>query len=190
MPKRPKAQRMPSADILLSSLRTNAMPGMTRDRGGSLAQACSVCLDDQGHAIVLSLNVVGNFAGPLSVRRLSVTDQMKATFGLETKATEEGASCLAILLLLHHTGRTVAWESKGFNGYDYFLGSDPNFPFRGGARMEVSGLRNATDAQITQRANEKRERYESYNHLATGYIVVVEFSRPEVRVIELWTPEN
>lgn len=190
MAKRPKAQRTPSADLLLSSLRTNAMPGMTRDRGGSLAQACSVCLDDQGHSIIFPLNVVGEFAGTMSVRRLAVTDQMKATFGLETKATEEGASCLAILLLLHHTGRPVAWESKGFNGYDYFLGHDPSFPFRGGARMEVSGLRNATDAQINQRVQEKRERYEQYNHLATGYIVVVEFSRPEVRVLELWTQEN
>jgi hypothetical protein len=166
------------------------MPGMTRDRGGNLAQACSVCLDDQMHPIVCQLTVKGKFDGALSVRRLPVTHQMKATYGFESRVTEEGASCIAILLLLRHTGLPVAWESKGFNGYDYFLGSDPSFPFRGGARMEVSGLRNATNAQIAKRVQEKLDRFQSYNHLATGYIVVVEFSRPEVQVIELWTPEN
>jgi hypothetical protein len=190
MPSRPKP-RTPSTDIVLSTLRTVAMPGMTRDRGGNLAQACSVCLDDQKHPVVCRLSVVGRFEGTLSVRRLPVTLQMRLTFGFESRVTEEGASCLAILLLLHHTGRRVAWESKGFNGYDYFLGDDPTFPFRGGARMEVSGIRNGTDYQIASRVKEKSDRFHGYGHLATVYIVVVEFSRPEVRVIELWsTPEN
>jgi hypothetical protein len=115
---------------------------------------------------------------------------MKATFGFERRVTEEGASCIAILLLLHHTGLSVAWESKGFNGYDYHLSADPTFPFRGSARMEVSGLRKATEAQINKRVQEKLERYSGYNHVATGYIVVVEFSRPEVRVTEVWNPKN
>jgi hypothetical protein len=74
MPKRSKAQRTPSVDIHLSALRTSAMPGMTRDRGGNLAQACSVCLDSQNHPITCTLAVVNTFAGSLSVRRLPVTD--------------------------------------------------------------------------------------------------------------------
>src|ERR1700694_1737102 len=103
MSRRPKP-RTPKADIILSALRAVAMPGMTRYRGGSLAEACSVCLDDQGHPVICQFRIVGQFEGDLSVRRLPVTLRMKNTYNFESLATQEGAACLAILLLLYHTG--------------------------------------------------------------------------------------
>jgi len=190
MPKRHRTHQQ-TADIVVSSLRSVSMPGMTRDRGGSLAQACSVCLDSQGHPIIASATVVGKFEGALSIRRLPVTEQMNRTYGLDTRVTEDGAACLAILLMLRETGLSVLWESKGFNGYDYMLGDDPTFPFKGAKRLEVSGIRSGSEAEIGSRVGEKVERYQRYASGATCYVVVIEFSRLEIRVVELWsTPEN
>lgn len=186
-----RARQKPPADLILSALRTSDMPGLTRDRGGSLAQACSVRLDEQGHPIVLSLSVMGAFGGVSSIRRLPVTEQMKRTFGFETRVTEEAACCLAILLLLRHTGYSVLWESRRGTGYDYFLGLDSAFPFRGGARLEVSGICNGSEAEIEQRVREKIDQITPSNNLATGYVVVVEFSGPVARIVEICqTPTN
>jgi hypothetical protein len=191
MAKRPKAQRTPSADLVLSTLQASSMPGLTRHRGGSLAQACSVCLDEEGHATIFSLTVAGDISDELRVRRLPVTDQMKRTFAFETRVTEEAACCLAILLLFRHTGRSVLWESKRTTGFDYFLGTDPGFPFRDGVRLEVSGIRRGSDADIVKRIREKIDQITPSNNLATGYVVVVEFSSPEARVLGICqTQEN
>jgi hypothetical protein len=110
---------------------------------------------------------------------------MRNTYGFERRVTEDGAYCLAILLLHRHTGRRVLWESKGFNGFDYFLGTDPALPFRNGARLEVSGLRQGNEARISERLQEKLGQIQPSNNLATGYVVVVEFGRPMAQVVQL-----
>jgi hypothetical protein len=165
------------------------MPGLTADQGGVMAQASSVCLDDQGHEISSSLvveDILGIFTSPLILRRLPVTEHLKSAYAFESRATDHGACGIALLLILRFTDLKVFEESRGDSGYDYWLGRDPDHAFRGGVALEVSGIRHGGASQVNARVKEKRDRLSKYQDDAgPGYIIVVEFSRPLARIEHL-----
>jgi hypothetical protein len=188
MPRRAKPAG-DSGTLSLSSLRNQKMPGLTAEQGGVMAQAGSVCLDDQGHGTVATLIVEdtrGAFASPQLLRRLPVRDELKNAYAFETRATDHGACGVALLLILRFTDLKVLEESRQTTGYDYWLGRDPDHAFRDGVMLEVSGIRHGEASDINARVKEKMDRLRKYpDNAGPGYIIVVEFSRPVARVMHL-----
>ena len=82
------------------------------------------------------------------------------------------------------TDFTVIERSFKGPGFDYWLGHDDGL-FQGKARLEVSGIRNGTEAQVNQRVKEKLNQITPSDHTGLpAYIVVVEFKQPQSRVVK------
>jgi hypothetical protein len=182
----PNRSKKPSEQSLtLSKLRGLKMQGLTSEQGGVMAQAGSVCLEEQGHGTVAPLKVQGEFNSAVSLRRLPVTDHLRHAYGFDTRATDNGACGIAILLIFHFTDLKVLWESKRTTGYDYWLGTDQEEAFAGGVMLEISGIRSGNSSAISQRVAEKVAQVTTAAGQAAGYIVVVEFSGPVARIVKL-----
>lgn len=159
------------------------MPALTPASGERLTEAASQCLESHGHALRVSLEVVGHHTETFLLERMPVDDVIQRTFSDPEEATEEGACAIAILLVRELTGWSVVRRARRGTGFDYYLGSDASLDFQ--ARLEVSGILQGTEAQIEARRQQKRiqtmKSDSTLGHL-TAYAVVVEFSRPEARV--------
>ena len=126
-----------AADITidLASLEDGS-PALTPATGRSLAEAASVCLEAAGHATDLELTVVGRFVRTFQLHRLDVNGQMRSCFDDAEEATEFGASAIAVLVIRALTGFTIIRQSRRGIGFDYWLGSPEEQPFRKKARLE------------------------------------------------------
>jgi hypothetical protein len=97
------------------------------------------------------------------------------------EATELGACGVAILVVKEATAKVVVERSKKGTGFDYWLGdtSDDNgLPFAGASRLEVSGILTGTKSQIQSRIKQKKGQLAPSDHLAPGFVAVVEFGTP------------
>lgn len=94
------------------------------------------------------------------------------------EATERGACGIAILLAKEVTGKVVVERSKKGLGFDYWLGKDDNDELTFEARLEVSGILLGSSSDIHARVKQKKAQVVPSNHLAPGYVAVVEFSKP------------
>jgi hypothetical protein len=167
-------------ELNLEDLRTSC-PRLTAAAGQYMADAAAVCLEEQGHGSGVMLRVTGEFRTTYLLHRTDVTDPMKGSYDTE-EATEFGACGLAILVMLDQTGLTVQRAFKG-GGFDYWLGSiAADRPFQNLARLEVSGIRRGNRRQVAARMREKLEQVGRSDDTLPAYVVVVEFSAPEVRV--------
>ncbi|NTU43530.1 MAG: hypothetical protein HGA78_10895 [Nitrospirales bacterium] len=157
---------------------------MTPTWGGSLSEAASVCLEDQGHANPIILKVNGDYMAQASIERDEVTEQMRRCWNDPEVATEHGAYGLAALLLPHVSGLCVVERSKKGTGFDYWLGSPDDAPlFQGKARLEVSGIRKGTDAVVASRVKQKLKQTNPSDGILPAIIVVVEFGTPQSQVV-------
>ena len=150
--------------------------------GSVLAEACSVCLDSQGHKSPVRLKVEGYAEQEYEIRFLKVTDQMLRTYHDGEEATEHGAVCLALLVVLENTKYTVVERSMKKTGIDYWLGSKTEIdllPFEKKARLEVSGIRkgnrNAVMGRVSQKQNQTKR---SESTRLPAFVVVSEFGEP------------
>lgn len=159
------------------------MPGITSAAGAVMAEAGSVCLEDEGHAQTASLRVDGDFSAELELQRLPVTEQMRRAYQFETTATERGACGVAALLIGELTPYTILEEAKRGSYFDYWLGLPGGFLFQGAARLEVSGIRRADESAVRDRCKVKSEQIGRSRETVPGFVVVVEFSRPLARVL-------
>ena len=78
------------------------------------------------------------------------------------------------------TNKVVVERSKKGTGFDYWLG-DKDYdgpPFVGVSRLEVSGILSGTKNQIKSRIKEKKGQMIPTDHLAPGFVAVVEFGTP------------
>lgn len=158
---------------------SHACPRLTPASGQYMADAAALCLNDAGHRSGVSLHVVGAQPDRYRLQWAEVTQQMRDSYDVE-EATEYGACGVAILLLCAQTAWTVRRAFRG-GGFDYWLGiHDENRPFQNLARLEISGIRQGDESRIRVRLREKREQTEVSNGTIPVYIVVVEFSRPQV----------
>ena len=163
----------------------NPMPALTASAGGRLAEAASVCLEDQGHIDTEPpvLTVTGLPTRSHRLVPLPVDDAMKACYADPEEATEEGACGVAILLLREAIGFLVVRRSRRGTGYDYGLGTVGHLDLS--ARLEVSGIRRGTRQAIAQRVRQK-ERQTRQSDTTQGdlpaYVVVVEFGGPNATV--------
>jgi hypothetical protein len=169
--------------LFLSSL-AEGMPGLTPAYGAVLAEAASVCLEDQGHGPSTGLKVDGDFLAAFPLHRLTVEEQMRRSHNDAEKATENGACGVAILAIRDLTGRSVLLQSRRGTGFDYWLSSPQGFLFQEAVRLEVSGIRSGKEGSIRERVRRKMEQTERSRDLAPVLIAVVEFSGPRLRIIQ------
>lgn len=171
--------------ISLSALR-NGAPGLTADMGGSLAEAASVCLEQQGHKTNVCIDVDGSFKTKYSLLYLTITEQMRRCYHDSQEATENGACGIALLLVQDLIGLTSIFRSRKGTGFDYWLGqdseeSDPLNFMSEKARLEVSGILNGKQ-HVMKRVREKLRQVEPSDGCLPAYIVVVEFGSPMAHI--------
>jgi hypothetical protein len=79
----------------------------------------------------------------------------------------------------------VVERSVKGTGFDYWLGNKDydGLPFqKGTSRLEVSGILTGTKTQIDSRIKQKKDQIAPTDHIARGYVAVVEFGIPVARV--------
>lgn len=155
------------------------MPGLTTASGQMLAEAAAVCLEDRKHPSGVRLPRTGLMRGDLHVEWQPVDEQNRRCYADMQEATERGACGVAILVVREATGMVVIERSKKGTGFDYWLGEKDyeGLPFNG-MRLEVSGILAGTKTQIDSRVKQKKSQMEPTDHLATGFVAVVEFGTP------------
>ena len=154
--------------------------------GAAWAQAGAICLESQNHSPGVVLAIRGDADGARSYRLTwAPTASGGNALWQHNRATEMGAEAVAILLAKNETPYSVVEAATSRTGIDFWLGEDSDFYFQRKARLEVSGIRSGSDAEIARRAREKLVQTNQSGHSQTAvYVIVVEFSRPvaEIRV--------
>jgi hypothetical protein len=144
-----------------------------------LAESAAVCLEDRSHQVGVQINLLGMQATVFKLEWPSVDDQQRRCYNDLQEATERGAYGVAILVVREITGKVVVERSKKGPGFDYWLGdNDDDLLFSGKARLEVSGILSGSTAQLQSRVKQKKAQIKPSDHLAPGYIAVVEFGNP------------
>jgi hypothetical protein len=136
-------------------------------------------LEDRDHKSGVSLQLTGVKKQERVLNWPAVTDQQRRCYNDVQEATERGAYGVAILVVKEVTGLLVVERSKKGPGFDYWLGeSDDDDLFANKARLEVSGILSGSDSDIRSRTKQKKEQIEPSAKLATGYVAIIEFSKP------------
>ena len=152
---------------------------ISKNFGGFLAEACSVCFDDQKHKSGTTLMIRGYLKGHAVITwKFKVDNTIRASHNDPEVATEYGAYAIALLLICESLNQTVIERARKGKGFDFWLG-DSNAPlFQNKKKLEVSGIRNGQDSEVKRRMKEKVERIKKYPNNFDSFIVVVEFSAP------------
>jgi hypothetical protein len=178
------AETLEHRRLVLASLK-DGMPGLTLFSGGVMAEAASVCLEDQGHGIVTSLGVEGHLKEVVQVEREATSTQMKNSHRDAERATENGAYGVAILTVNALTGLTVLKQSTRRTGVDYWLAPQGARFFQTATRLEVSGIRRGDESTLQARVRQKVVQVERWRRDRNpALIAVVEFSRPVLRIVK------
>lgn len=161
------------------------MPGLTPAWGQVLAEAASVCLEDQNHGISVELAVTGDFRSTvrLTLTRLLVDEQMQRAHGDQGRGTENGAYGVAILTICGLTNLRVLYQSRRGTGFDYWLGTEDGPLLYNATRLEVSGIRKGTPRSVDARARDKVRQTERSDGAAPALVAIVEFSEPALRIV-------
>jgi len=159
---------------------------LTREVCEFFSQAAAVCLDNQNHSQGVVFNVEGDFSSEFQLFWNEVTQQMRDSWDDMSDTTEDGATCLAILMVQKLTEYKVIRRARKKTGFDYWLGDKKDgYPFQDKARLEISGILKGNKSQIQQRIKEKIEQTKQSDYLnLPAYIVVVEFSTPMLQVVK------
>jgi hypothetical protein len=164
------------------------LPALTPALGGTLAEAAAVCLADRGHGDVCEMQLRWRADARLfAIHRPLVTDPMRRAYRDMQDATELGACGVAILAVRAITGYAVVERSVKGTGFDYWLGtidapSTASEPLERKARLEVSGILHGAVRSVEARVREKIRQTRRWAGSYPAYIVVVEFSKPMVRI--------
>lgn len=117
-----------------------------------------------------------------------VTERARWAHRGGTRATEDGACALAVLALGELLGHEVVERSKIGEGCDYWHAPkgtvDPSegVSFEECSRLEVSGILHGSDSEVKKRVRKKVQRVVRVDQDRPGFIMVVEFSTPRIRV--------
>jgi hypothetical protein len=111
-----------------------------------------------------------------------INDQIERTWNNQLEATEFGAECISMLLILRLTDYTIIRRSKKSDGFDYYLGNKNDNHFQNQARLEISGIFNGDKNEINNRFKIKLKQTAQSDYLKLpAFISVVEFSNPIVK---------
>lgn len=163
-------------------------PGWSMTFGATCAEAAAVCLDDQGHPEWVEFHMDGIQTFSFGLHWHPINDTVRRFNADQDVATEYGAYGVAALIMPRLTNLTIIERSikgKGF-GFDFWLGSihDPGPLFQRKARLEVSGIRKGSEPTLQARVKIKLQQISPSDSVAPGYVAVVEFGTPRVRVVE------
>lgn len=180
-----------TAEFVTLSLATLAegLPALTSVLGGVLAEAASVCLENQGHEVTCRLQTRQETGiQEFLMERVGITIQMRLAYNDLPEATELGACGVAILVARAVTGYTVIERCAKGTGFDYWLGTATASegtlePLERKARLEVSGILHGDEATIEGRAREKIQQTRRSAGELPAYAIIVEFSRPLAYVV-------
>lgn len=177
-------------EVELSHLSLGIIPALTPAMGGVLEEACVLELEEHGgHHSGVSLTVMGDSQTTVSIAwKLTVSETMRRCYAEQKDCTEWAACGLALLLLKQLTNFTAIERSYIGTGFDYWLGSledvDKNI-FVNKARLEVSGIRRGSDADLKSRVQQKlRQIREAPLNQLPAYISVTEFGQPISNLVE------
>ena len=163
----------------------NGRKGITPAYGQTLAEAASVCLEEQGHASPTEIQVFGHFESPGKLEWNIPSDQSRRCWNDDGYATEQGAYGIAALLV-EHCGLEVVLRSKKKTGFDFWLGplNEENTLFQVLARLEVSGIRSGDATTIDTRVRQKLKQTSPSDGKLPAIVVVVEFGNPIAKIVE------
>ena len=169
--------------IVLTKL-GEGLPAITPSFGAALAEACAICLQDQGHAQGVELQVSGEFTTRFQLYWQTVTEQMLRCWNDQEFATEQAAYGITFMLVQQLTSYTVIERSRKGTGFDYWLGQESESLFQNKVRLEVSGIRRGDDSRLKARVRQKIEQTNPSDGALPAYIVVVEFSQPRSVMVQ------
>jgi hypothetical protein len=168
-----------TATFNLTALAEGTMPWLSSACGAQLAEAAAVCLENREHKSGVTFRLTGMKVHQFLMEWPIVDDQARRSHRDLQEATERGAYGIAILIVCDLTGMVVVERSKKGPGFDYWLGDDDDAElFVGKARLEVSGILVGSNAVVQRRVRQKKEQIKPSDHLAPGYVAVVEFGTP------------
>lgn len=162
----------------------NGLPAITPSFGMSLAEAGGVCLESQGHAQGVQLNVRGHSNSRYPLAWPLITEQIRRCWNDHEVATEHGAVGIAVLLAQKEIGYTVIERSRKGTGFDYWMGEMSEHLFQNKARLEISGIRKGDDQNVRARVNQKLQQINRSDETLPSYVIVVEFGQPLAEVQE------
>jgi hypothetical protein len=163
---------------------TNAIPSLTTAFCTTLAEAASVCLENNDVPQPTLMDLRGFQPKKYAITRLPVTPQMVNTYNDLQFAAEFGAYGISFLIMQETLQFTVIERSVKGPGFDYWLG-DLNDPlFQKKARLEVSGILKGDSSQIKSRVKQKKEQTQISSGEYPGYAAVIEFSAPQAVIEE------
>ena len=161
----------------------NGLPAISPSFGKAIAEAAGVCLESQGHTQLTSIVVRGYIDDELRLSWPQINDQARRTWNDPEEATEYGSTAVAVLLARQELGYLAVERSSKGSGIDYWLGEESGaLSFERKARLEVSGIRRGSDADIARRVRERLGRISRYAESLPAFVVVVEFSMPVAEV--------
>ncbi|MFA5876014.1 MAG: hypothetical protein WC901_04985 [Candidatus Margulisiibacteriota bacterium] len=179
-----------AAELSIRSLPRMKINGLTESFRKCLAEAASVCLEEQGHEFGTELNVFGDFERNYYLTWYDVDSQMLNCWMDDEVTTEHGAYGIATLLLECLTEYTVIRRSKKKTGFDFWLGrkgASSSNGFQNEARLEVSGIRKGSTPMVDTRCRQKRDQMRKSDCLMlTPLVVIVEFGEPCAKVVKEW----
>ena len=167
-------------ELVLTNL-SQGLPAITPSLGAALAEACAVCLEEQGHSQGVEITVSGDFTAKFKLRWQAVTLQMLRCWNDEEFTTEQAAYGIAFLIIRELTDLTVIERSSKGTVFDYWLGTidtEGIIPFQNKVRLEVSGIRKGDYSRLKARVKQKKEQTKPSDGKYPAYIIVVEFSTP------------
>ena len=155
------------------------LPAITPSFGEALAETAGVCLEPQGHAQLTSIVIKGYIEDEFRLLWPQINEQARRTWNDPEEATEYGATAVAVLLARQELGYLAIERSPKGTGIDYWLGKESNaLSLKRMARLEISGIRTGSIAQIRARVRQKLRQTSPSDGSLPVFVVVVEFSMP------------
>lgn len=165
------------------------LPTLTSNWGRFLSEAALFCLTQNQHTNNVDLHILDRQDQIYKIRwGFTLDDRASSSYADHSEATEYGATCIAILLVINITdNKTIERAVKG-NGFDYWVGNvddNQNLLFQRKARLEISGIMKGNESNVKSRTKEKINQTDiSDNMKIPAYISVIEFSKPMASFVE------
>ncbi|MEM9884492.1 MAG: hypothetical protein AAF849_01265 [Bacteroidota bacterium] len=168
----------------------NQVSGITEIVGNFFAEAAQVCLELNGHTSGVEIHVEGLYERNIVLEWSKELDKEKLlSWKDEKEATEYGATAIALLIVLHFGDYEFAERSPQFALGDFYLKSAAleNTSSKDEAFLEISGIFKKTAGNtINIRIKQKRKQLKNKPIKNENVLIaVVEFSKPQAKIISL-----
>lgn len=172
-------------NVDLTELENKNYYGCNKNMLATMTESASVCFYKHNHSNPVYCSSKGDFKKDYVIKYKVVDDSMLATYNDRDRAVEDGSYSIAFAIIEDHTGLQPVFRSAKGNGFDYRIGekADNIIGFEPKARLEVSGIfQSKNNNSIENRFKEKADRLSKYKDSSPAYIVIVEYSKPQIMV--------